>query len=178
MKMGPVQEDVLKYWLGACPPRRNEIPSRADMKVTDLRSRMASIAIVDIEQDPVDFRYRLIGTHFREFMFNDYTGKLYSEIRGKGRESEVWKLLEEVRTSGKPIYTEIPYIGPKSDFMRASNLCLPLADNHHNVDKIMLVADFQPISSAGWRPKPPSETGAMTPISKIVIDPRTQSIVH
>lgn len=151
MKMGPVQEDVLKYWLGACPPRPDAIPSRADMKVTDLRSRMASIAIVEVMHDPIDYRYRLIGTHIREFMFNDYTGRLYSELHGKGRDSEIWGLLEKVRTSAKPIYTEIPYIGPKSDFMRASNLCLPLGSDHATVDKIMLVADFQPISRTRWR---------------------------
>ena len=143
MKMGDIQDDVLRYWLKACPAESGSYPSRQDMKVTDLRGRMAYVAILDVEQDPLDFRYRLIGTLLREFLFRDYTGESFRELEGKGPDSRIWGILDRVRTSGEPLYCEVPYVGPKSDFKQASSLYLPLADDHRNIDKIMVVSNFQ-----------------------------------
>lgn len=143
MKMGDVQDEVLRYWLKMCPSNGGVYPSRQDLRVSDLRGRMAHIAILDIETDPVDFRYRLIGTRLCEFLFRDYTGEKLSDLDGKGPDSEIWGIFDRVRRSGDPLYCEIPYVGPKSDFKQASGLYLPLASDHKNIDKIMQVSHFQ-----------------------------------
>ncbi len=147
--MGDIQDEVLRYWLKACPDTGGLYPSRSDMKVADLRHRMAFVTILDIEKDPLDFRYRLLGTRIRDFLYADYTGKSFLELKGKGPQSRIWKILDSVRTNGEPLYTEIPYVGPKADFKRASSLYLPLATDHNNIDKIMIITNFKRIQQIG-----------------------------
>ncbi len=147
MKMGDVQDEVLRYWLKICPSAGGAYPSRKDIKVSDLRNRMAHIAILDVETDPVDFRYRLIGTRLREFLHRDYTGQSLSELEGKGPGSEIWTIFDRVKTSGDPLYCQVPYVGPKADFKQASSLYLPLASDHNTIDKILEVSHFQRIET-------------------------------
>lgn len=143
MKMSDVQDEVLRYWLKTCPSEGGVYPNRKDIKINDLRNRMAHIAILDIENDPVDFRYRLIGTRLCEFLYRDYTGESLSELGGKGPGSEIWAIFDRVKTRGTPLYCEVPYVGPKADFKQASSLYLPLASDHNTIDKIMEVSHFQ-----------------------------------
>ncbi len=145
MKMGDVQDEVLRYWLKICPATGGIYPSRKDIKATDLRNRMAHIAILDVETDPVDFRYRLIGTRLCEFLYRDYTGNSLSELEGKGPGSEIWAIYDQIVAKGDPLYCEVPYVGPKADFKQASSLFLPLASDHNTIDKIMVVSHFQRI---------------------------------
>lgn len=145
MKMGDIQDEVLRYWLKTCPESGGIYPSRKDMKVTDLRNRLAYVAVLDIEANPLDFRYRLVGTRLREFLYADYTGRSFRELEGKGPDSQIWDILNRVRTSEKPLYCEVPYVGPKADFKQASSLYLPLASDHVHIDKIMVVTNFKRI---------------------------------
>ena len=145
MKMGEVQDHILRYWLKACPSKNGHYPCRNDIKISDLRNRMSHVAILDVESDPLDFKYRLIGTRLCDFLHRDYTGQKLSELDGKGPGSKIWKILEQVKTEGSPLYCEVPYVGPKSDFRQASSLYLPLAADHNSIDKIMIVSHFQRI---------------------------------
>lgn len=145
MKMGDAQDYILRYWLKNCPDDGGIFPSRQEIKVTDLRRRMAHIVIFDVENDPLDFRYRLIGTRVCDFLHRDYTGESLSELDGKGPGSEIWRILNRVVTSRSPLYCEVPYVGPKSDFKQASSLYLPLATDHNLIDKILGVSNFQRI---------------------------------
>ena len=101
----------------------------------------------DIEQDPLDFRYRLIGTWLRNFLYEDYTGRSLRELEGKGPGSGLWSILERVYKDRDPLYCAVPYVGPKSDYKQASSLYLPLADDHTMINKIMLVANFELIEN-------------------------------
>lgn len=143
MKMSTTQEFVLKYWLEACPTDGGLFPARSEIKVTDLRNRMAQVGVIDVEHDPLDFRYRLIGTWLRSFLHEDYTGRSLRELEGKGPGSGLWSILESVYRDQNPLYCAVPYVGPKADYKQASSLYLPLADDHNTINKIMLVANYE-----------------------------------
>lgn len=144
--MGEIQQEVLSYWLKKCPDVNGQYPSRTDIQVTDLRHRMAYVAVLDVHTSPLDFSYRLIGTRLREFLFEDYTGKNLRSLEGKGPGSKIWEILSRVYSTGEPLYCNVPYVGPKADFRQASSLYLPLAGNHKQVDKIMIVTHFERIN--------------------------------
>ncbi len=148
MKMSTTQEFVLQYWLDACPKEGGIFPARSEIKITDLRSRMSQVGVIDIEHDPLDFRYRLIGTWLRSFLHDDYTGRSLRELDGKGPGSGLWSILEGVYEDRNPLYCAVPYVGPKADYKQASTLYLPLADDHATINKIMLVANFELIENA------------------------------
>lgn len=143
MPIGNDQEIILNYWKSLCPDEPDTLPARSDISPQDLGRHVSSIIIMDVLNDPLNFRYRLVGTYVRDFLYEDYTGKSFLELNGKGPESQIWQLYDRTRLRRRPIYCEVPYVGPKADFMKSSTLYLPLASDHHTVDKIIAAVRFE-----------------------------------
>lgn len=141
--MVQTQKDTLAYWQSKSRDCNNRIPSRKDIKEYDLGRIMSDVIILDVLSEPLDFKYRLIGTNLLEYLNGDHTGKCFSEFDGKGENSKIWQLKRHVVTTKRPIFCNVPYVGPKSDFMRVSTLMLPLASDHITIDKIMAVLNFE-----------------------------------
>lgn len=120
----------------------HRLPRRKDIVFAELLKVMPSVVIFDVLTDPENYRYRLVGTKVRENTFEDYTGRLLSDLGGKGPGSQVWKHLNTVKQEREPLFCEIPYVGPKERLLRASLLFLPLADDHENTDMVFLVVSF------------------------------------
>jgi hypothetical protein len=55
------------------------MPSRADIKPSELKDHLGWIIMVDVLPDAADFRYRLIGTLVTQYFGGDATGKTVSE---------------------------------------------------------------------------------------------------
>lgn len=142
MYISESQEVFLMYWLKQCPDEPDRFPARRDINPADLGRHMAHIIILDVLNDPVDFQYRLVGTHARSFMHNDDTGKKFSELPGKGPDSDLWATKLRVLSLRKPIFEEVKYVGPQADFTRVLTLHLPLAKDGQNIDMIMSVLNF------------------------------------
>lgn len=143
MKMAQMQEDTLAYWRSVSRKCDDKIPARRNMQEQHLGRIMAHVIIADVLSAPLDFKYRLVGTHLVDYLNADYTGKCLSELEGKGPDSKLWQLMEHVLKIQRPIFCNIPYVGPKSDFMRVATLYLPLASDHQTIDKIMAVPNFE-----------------------------------
>ena len=70
---------LLAYW----EKRRGErvMPAPAEIDPLDLASNVLSfLTVIDIESDPLDFRYRFVGTRVVEAAGVDRTGRRASEI--------------------------------------------------------------------------------------------------
>lgn len=50
------------YWKSRC--RDRQMPSRSDIDPIDVPTLLPCIFLVDVLNDPRDFRFRLAGTHF------------------------------------------------------------------------------------------------------------------
>lgn len=134
---------------------RDGIPSRRDFHLRDLGQHAVHIAVLEIKNEPTDFIYRLIGSNVVENLAANYTGKLLSDLPGKGPESQIWQTLQDVRTQKAPLFREIPYIGPNEKYKSSKTLYLPLANDHITPDKIMIVPDFPAKKNVGlFSPKP------------------------
>ena len=144
--LSAAQKEVLEYWYSksnaSAPPRRS------DIDVLDLRLHMPHIMMFDVERDPDDFRYRLVGTRVRENSFEDYTGKYLSELEGKGPDSQIWKLLSECRDRGEPMCCAVPNVGPFSAIRRASALFLPLQTQDPNAMIVMVMMSYEQLLAA------------------------------
>ncbi|MEH6526725.1 MAG: PAS domain-containing protein [Sneathiella sp.] len=131
---------ALAYWQQA--KRDNLLPSRNDFDLAALASILPNIVLLDVIKNPLDFKYRVIGNEAMQNFTKNYTGVAMSEIPGKGPESAVFSSLKTVVQSKEPCSQHIPYVGPNHDFKKISSLALPLAKDHVNVDKIMIVVEF------------------------------------
>jgi hypothetical protein len=67
-----------------------------------------------------------------------------SEIDGRGPGSRIWSILEAVPASRAPACHSTPYVGPKQDYMRLSDLFLPWLGDGMETDMIIVVSRYQP----------------------------------
>ena len=139
-QLSAVQRDFLAYWRKQAGDRM--APRRRDFDVLHVAKLMPHAVIFDVLHDPLDFRYRLVGTAVREMSSREYTGMKFSEIEGRGPGSNIWSILDNVRAGRKPALNSIPYVGPKKDFMALNNLVLPFVDENEETVMIVAVTHF------------------------------------
>ena len=121
------------------------MPSRKDIEPTEIPDLLANVVLVDVTQDPLDFRYRLIGTAIVERIAFDYTGKHFTELAHQqpGR-TQVWETALRICRERTPIISDIPYVGPDEWVQGLSpDLYLPLSDDGQTVNMIMGIVEFQ-----------------------------------
>jgi hypothetical protein len=73
------------YWTSKCTPER-PIPRRTDINVEELRDILPLLTIVEVEYEPLRFRYRLVGTRVVEYNHLEFTGRYLGEIGWKEEE--------------------------------------------------------------------------------------------
>ena len=69
---------LLGIWHRKRADRR--MPARADFDPVDLKAHLASLILVDVEPEPLRFRYRLVGTNITKVVNRDATGAYFDDI--------------------------------------------------------------------------------------------------
>ncbi len=139
------------YWLGKCNGRA--MPSLSDIDPADIPKLLPYVTLIDVLSNPLDFRYRLIGTEVRNISRGDYTGQRFSGIEGKGKDSVLWRGCELVVQSKAPISDSPPYVGSDPFVRDCENIMLPLSSDGLNVTMILKVINFDRAKSVASRPR-------------------------
>jgi hypothetical protein len=100
------------------------------------------VFLVDVERDPLRFRFRLIGTQICAWAGRDMTGRYTDEPEYGPRGPVVTGQYAEVVARRRPLYNEQPASKPDRDYLFYDRLVLPLASDGHNVDLILGAADM------------------------------------
>ena len=128
------------HWRRLCGDRA--MPARADVKPGEVAPILGHLVLVDVLRDPLDFRYRLIGTVVETHNSAPYTGKCLSELPGKGPGSAIFENLRNVVDGAAPSAKSVPYVGPFRDYKHTESVALPLSDDGNTVNMIMIFADY------------------------------------
>ncbi|MBS4047294.1 MAG: PAS domain-containing protein [Alphaproteobacteria bacterium] len=140
----PILQQLQAYWdekRGSRP-----YPGREDIDPLELRFIIGHLILVDIEPDPLRFRYRLFGTAIVQRQGFDMTGKYldqhpWPELAEKARET-----YTEVIESGQPAL--IRRRGLFNDgYVDHQSLILPLG--HSRVEMILSGVVFTPEAEQG-----------------------------
>ena len=136
----PKLRQGLDYW----NEKRGDrvMPARADLDPMEMIPILPNVILIDVLRDPLDFRYRLIGTVVEEHMSAPYTGRRFSEFPGQRASSRIWTCSERVLSEKQPVRSDIPYIGPKSDFTTIEDIMMPLSSDGETVDVIFIVVEY------------------------------------
>ncbi|WP_162200120.1 PAS domain-containing protein [Kiloniella spongiae] len=126
-----------KYWLTKC--RGEAIPSREDISPAEMVAFLPNILLLDVQDEPLDFRFRLVGTRIVPLLSRDYTGEWMSAIDILKAPGTVWENCSRAVESAEPVYAFTPYVGPKKDVLDVEDLILPLASDGKNVDMLMVI---------------------------------------
>ena len=130
----------LRYW----EERRRDrgLPSRADIDPLDIPDLLPPVFLVNVLREPLDFRYRLLGTQIVRHSAADYTGKSLRELPEQCPPSRIWSLFQRVVEERRPSSAKVPYIYIPGKSVEM--LATPLSDDGANVNMIFGVVQFDP----------------------------------
>jgi hypothetical protein len=130
-----------RYWdskrNGAAMPARGAFDP-----LLEIPALVRFMMLKDIRREPLDFRYRLVGTGLRAHMTRDWTGAWMSEVEYQKPPSTIWDYHQQVAESGTPLFIKPNYVGPHKDHLAVESVMLPLAQDHRTVDMIMIFIAF------------------------------------
>ena len=138
----PPKLAALHAWWRAKTGTADALPSRADVNPAELRHLLPHIALVDILRDPLDWRYRLVGTRMVDVMGGERTGKRMRELLSppaiEGSVMLMTRLLETrapLAFSGTLYWLEKEYVGFHA-------LVLPLSNEGMEIDMALMGLEF------------------------------------
>ena len=119
------------------------MPARRDIDPAEIPDLLPNVVLVDVERDPPDFRYRLIGTAITARLARDYTGTCFSSLPHQQAGSRVWETATRIVAEKKPIFSDIPYVGPDRWVRGYRDLYMPLSENDDDVNMIFGIVQFE-----------------------------------
>ena len=126
---------LFDYWLGKRGNR--QAPARRNIKPMEIPALLPIVHLIDVHEDPLAFRHRLVGTEIVEMVGRDVTGKLVDEsLYGKATR-EVFDGLAAVAWEVRPYrrlarldYHDRPWLAMEA-------LEMPLLDDDGRVNMIL-----------------------------------------
>lgn len=123
----PINQAGYDYWKRKRGSRG--MPGRNDIDPAEITKILPHIFLLDVRHNPLDFRYRLIGTKMDEHMTDRYTGLWMSEIPHQAPPSRIWANCRQVAITGEPLCGDTPYVGRNKEFLSTEDLIMPLGDD-------------------------------------------------
>jgi hypothetical protein len=139
--VSPLIAAGFNYWNQKRGNRR--VPPRADFDpVIEIPKLLPHIILLDVQLQPMDFRFRLVGSYVRQNLSRDYVGHWFSTLANYNSESTLWPRHEKVALEGLPMLQRPTYIGPHRDFIAVENVLLPLSVPDDNAAMQIMFFDF------------------------------------
>jgi len=131
----PILREILAYW----DKRRGTraMPARSDIEVTEVPALLPYIFVIDVLENPRDFRFRLAGTHFREAVGEEVTGKHIAAVFPPEFGAEVHQIWSRVADDRIPVRGTGDLWVPGREFVKWEGLAMPLSTDGHTVNMLL-----------------------------------------
>ena len=131
-----------EHWQNLRGPVR-PYPDHKDLDPVEIpQSLLPHCELIEVLSDPLDFRYRLIGTAIYEISRSSYTGLTVRQIPTQAPPSRMFDFLELACTRGAPLCARLPYVGPDDLVDAVRNLLLPLGDGSGQVSMFWSIVEI------------------------------------
>jgi hypothetical protein len=116
----------------------------------NLRAWLGHVALVDVERDPIQFRFRLYGTYLVELAGADHTGKRLEQCLTQDSVGCGPDFYYECVRSASPVALAERYQLATGSIAIAEQLLLPCSSNRTEVDVVVsaLYVEAEPVSTA------------------------------
>jgi hypothetical protein len=136
------------YWTRIRGARR--MPSRADLNPVDIPRLLPYVMLIDVLSDPLDFRFRLLGTEHDAIVGGNYRGRLFSTLPHLAEGNPIWARYAKVVAERRPVCGYVSYVGADRYVRHELEECLmPLSADGETVDMIFVVTAVEREPSAG-----------------------------
>ncbi|MGH6948368.1 MAG: PAS domain-containing protein [Kiloniellales bacterium] len=140
----PVTRALYAYWAGK--RRAGGLPCRRDIDPTEIPRLLSNVMLLDVEEKPLRFRFRLVGNNVVSWFGCNATG-LYTDSaeyrRGGPDPSGDYREVVEAREP-RVYRKRLDYLLP--EFRDFERLVLPLADGGR-IDRLICAVDVVPFDS-------------------------------
>lgn len=127
------------YWRQKCGAAL--LPRRADIAPDEIRDLLPYIMIVDVERDPLRFRYRLVGTKVVEYNGVEFTGRYLGDI-GWPEEPDLIDSYTKVVQTRRPVFGVLAWEQVSGAIGRCEFARLPLSEDGELVSQILGMEDY------------------------------------
>jgi len=139
---GELKNPTIRFLRDYWEQKRNGriMPSRADIRPSELKEHLAWVIMADVLPGATDFRYRLVGTLITEYFLTEATGKTTSEAFAPLGEGVTHAVLSVMRTCTKmraPIHAFGDADAFAGNFEAFDAIFLPLSDDGHSTNVIL-----------------------------------------
>lgn len=117
-------------------------PSRAAFDPAELRAILPRLLMIDVVQDPLDFRYRLAGTMTYELHGQELTGKSITALRPPEFVATLWADLRELAETAQPQLVLLDFTNQEGYHRVYHVLRLPLSSDGKTIDIILVLVDY------------------------------------
>jgi|GEM_PF-405096 len=127
--------DLFFYWQGK--RHGQSFPSRADIDPLDIPALLPIVFLVDVEGDPADFRFRLVGSEFARKFGADMTGRT---LRDVNRHAHSEAILRDYGICAKEcisLASRNSFINDQGVYWKYERILMPLGDGTGRVDMIL-----------------------------------------
>jgi hypothetical protein len=134
-------EQALDYWDSKRAGRH--MPARRDIDPTEMSHLLPHVVLIDVQREPLDFRYRLMGTAVAARLGSDYTGERFSALPHQAHGTPVWKTAVRILEEKRPIVSHIAYVGTTRWVSNYRDLSMPLSEDDRTVNMIFGILQFE-----------------------------------
>jgi hypothetical protein len=115
------------------------LPGRQHLHPEDIKKLLPYVWLLDVEGEPGDYRYRLIGTGVVNWVGGDYTGKRMREVHPNfdTNPGQIDFLKPVVERHEPHWYRGPPRVYHHKEVADLENLILPLATDGETVDMVL-----------------------------------------
>lgn len=133
--------DGYRYWDSRrhgrpCPDRQDIDP------LIDIPALVPHIILFDVRLEPLDFRFRLVGSYVRQNLSRDYVGHWFSEYPNYDPTGNIFPRHKLVAENLQPMLQRPNYVGPHKEFIYVENVLMPLAVAQPGWAMQMMFIDF------------------------------------
>ena len=149
---------LFDYWESRRGGRR--YPARRDLDPVEFSFALGNVTLIEVEYEPLRFRFRLMGSLQAQRVGRDLTGKLVDELPQSAYRDLLLKAYREAIETGQPNTTTYEQVieGKARQF---EVLRLPLAEDGQTINMLLLCPMFfEPLPA--WPPlrmPPPGSVG-------------------
>ena len=133
--------EAVEYWQSIKPAEG--LPGRQHFDPTDIPHLLRGVWLIDVEQEPLRFAFRLVGTSVVSYFGSDPTGHRLDDVFANFEETIAYRDLKSVVETRQPSWRRgVPLLSRPEKATRLERVYLPFARNGKDVDLIFCVSVF------------------------------------